>query len=316
MISIIIPSYNAAGSLEKCLSSLAQQQYRNLDIILVDDGSQDQTADIAGEYASRDSRVRYFYQENQGVSAARNRGLNEALGKYVCFVDSDDWVEPDYISILVSKMTEDGLTACHISNDTVIPGGDEFKLLSKAEAQQEAFGNRGFQGFPWNKMFDINTIRRNHISFDVNVTMCEDLLFLIQYISCVQGPVVFMNCAPYHYVVSKSGTVKSRYKKQEIFNRKSLSESEGVRKCRPFILKEAQEAWKMRLVKAEVNTLRVLCANEMMDDALYPPLMQNIRNNLISFLKYPYSAGSSKVSVFLSAISPKLEFFVYKLHNR
>ena len=94
---------------KSALSSLVQQQYRNLDIILVDDGSQDQTADIAGEYASRDSRVRYFYQENQGVSAARNRGLNEALGKYVCFVDSDDWVEPDYISILVSKMTEDGL---------------------------------------------------------------------------------------------------------------------------------------------------------------------------------------------------------------
>ena len=95
-ISVIVPIYNTERFLPRCLESLANQTLREIEILLVDDGSADRSGEICADYVSRDARFRLIRQENRGLSAARNRALDEAAGDYVMFVDSDDWVEPDY----------------------------------------------------------------------------------------------------------------------------------------------------------------------------------------------------------------------------
>ena len=93
MISIIVPVYNAAPYLPQCLDSLVNQTYRDIEIICVNDGSTDNSLDILKAYAERDSRILVIHQENQGLSDARNKGLKNARGEWVMFVDSDDWID-------------------------------------------------------------------------------------------------------------------------------------------------------------------------------------------------------------------------------
>ena len=104
MISIIIPVYNTAQYLDQCLESVLVQSYTDWECIVVDDGSTDNSGEICDKWGKRDSRFVILHQKNQGVSAARNKGLERCKGEYICFIDSDDWVEPTYLSHLYDGM--------------------------------------------------------------------------------------------------------------------------------------------------------------------------------------------------------------------
>ena len=115
--SVIVPVYNAKEYLSRCLNSLVRQTYKNLEIILIDDGSIDGSSDICDEYAAKDQRFRVFHVDNAGVSAARNLGLIYATGLYVSFVDSDDLVSPNYMERLIDVALEtkcDVVTCCSL----------------------------------------------------------------------------------------------------------------------------------------------------------------------------------------------------------
>lgn len=102
-ITVIVPVYNVENYLEKCLDSLINQTYKNLEIIVINDGSTDNSGEICQEYAQKDNRIVYIEKENGGQSEARNMGLDRMTGSYVTFVDSDDWVELDYVETLYKK---------------------------------------------------------------------------------------------------------------------------------------------------------------------------------------------------------------------
>ena len=99
-VSIIVPVYNVEKYIEKCLNSLISQSYRNIEIILIDDGSKDNSGKICDKYKKKDPRIKVIHKENAGVSEARNSGIQKATGKYLCFVDADDFVMNDYIKYL------------------------------------------------------------------------------------------------------------------------------------------------------------------------------------------------------------------------
>lgn len=103
-ITVIVPVYNVENYLNKCLDSLINQTYKNLEIIVINDGSTDNSGEICQEYAQKDNRIIYVEQENGGLSDARNAGLERMTGSYVTFVDSDDWVEPNYVEVLHNKL--------------------------------------------------------------------------------------------------------------------------------------------------------------------------------------------------------------------
>lgn len=108
MISIIVPVYKVEPYLRQCVDSILGQTYRDIEVLLIDDGSPDRCGEICDEYGAKDQRVRVFHTENRGLSAARNLGLREAKGEYIGFVDSDDWIEPDMYEVLLRRMQETG----------------------------------------------------------------------------------------------------------------------------------------------------------------------------------------------------------------
>ncbi|MBR0425241.1 MAG: glycosyltransferase family 2 protein [Clostridia bacterium] len=108
MISIIVPVYKVEPYLRQCVDSILGQTYRDIEVLLIDDGSPDRCGEICNEYEAKDGRVRVFHTENRGLSAARNLGLAEAKGEYIGFVDSDDWIEPDMYEVLLRRIEETG----------------------------------------------------------------------------------------------------------------------------------------------------------------------------------------------------------------
>ena len=104
MLSVIVPVYNVEAYLPRCVDSILAQSYSNLEVILVDDGAKDASGAICDAYAAKDPRVKVIHKENGGLSSARNAGLDIALGEYIAFVDSDDWIEPDAYQHLLEVM--------------------------------------------------------------------------------------------------------------------------------------------------------------------------------------------------------------------
>lgn len=108
LISVVVPVYNVENYIEKCVNSLMNQTYKNIEIILVDDGSPDRSSTIIDGLAKMDQRIHVIHQKNKGVSAARNAGLERSTGDYIMFVDGDDWVDSDYVSYFLELVKETG----------------------------------------------------------------------------------------------------------------------------------------------------------------------------------------------------------------
>lgn len=157
LLSIIVPVYNVKSYLKKCVESIINQTYTNLQIILVDDGSTDGSQDICDEFAQRDSRIVVIHKENGGLSTARNVGMDRAKGAYIAFVDSDDWLEPNMYEALISQLEkhEADIVACSFYECK----GDEKKAVGDSKNirvidTEEIFINKNQLRFlVWNKVF-------------------------------------------------------------------------------------------------------------------------------------------------------------------
>ena len=194
-VSVIVPAYNVEKYIGTALRSLVDQTYRNIEIIVIDDGSFDGTAAIIDDYSEKDDRIISIHKENGGVSEARNYGLDYANGEFVFFLDGDDIAEPDAIEILVKAMEMSGadLIGCQYSrwDETGQRLEDydfkDFDLeLNSAEERlkfitEELFSyNMGFE--IWDKLFRTDIIKTCKVSFDKRCHMGEDLAFNIKYI--------------------------------------------------------------------------------------------------------------------------------------
>lgn len=162
-ISVIIPVYNVAIYLRKCIESVIAQTYKELEIIIVDDGSTDDSSKICDEYAQNDSRIIVIHQKNGGLSAARNRGLDEASGKYISFVDADDYIEKEMFELLLNRMTVDksNLVICdyyyvdeqgnNVKQEQLNPLKDECITKEKAFEYLTRYG--GYYGIACSKLY-------------------------------------------------------------------------------------------------------------------------------------------------------------------
>ena len=216
-VSVIIPVYNAGQFLDECLASIVTQTYKNLEILIIDDGSTDKSVDICSKYADVDSRVRYIYQENSGVSKARNKGLELFEGDYVTFVDADDTLRIDAIQLMASLMLESGTdcvrTKCDVRNDR------ETKVLSENVTLGAYAGNElhelalmaatgRLMCFTWLLMIKRDVIVRNKLRFPVGVLMMEDMWFYIDMLRSISS-ILISETITYNYVVRDSGATRS-----------------------------------------------------------------------------------------------------------
>lgn len=195
LISVMVPVYNAEKHLSKCIESLMLQTYENIQIVLVNDGSKDASLEVCHRYAEKDCRIKVVDQENGGEGAARNRGLYEADGLYICFVDADDYIKPDFVKNLyeLQKTNEAQLSICgfvemkesQIINETA----GNVEIMTQAEAMENLLKHTSFKGYVWNKMYDMNIIRKNNIQFDKSLAVWTDVLFVFTYMKHIKKAV-------------------------------------------------------------------------------------------------------------------------------
>lgn len=208
LISIIIPAYNVEQYLTACLSSIEQQTYQNFEVILIDDGSIDSTGAMCDTVATKDDRFKVIHQKNQGVSVARNKGIEKARGEYIAFIDSDDKITPEYLSSFSLK------------NDIEIQGHVIYEnniqrsvIYSKRKVQKDVakvFCLGPFNSAVWGKIFKTSIIKDNKIVFPVNLCFSEDTIFLLQYIKHCKTLAIF-DAAEYIYIKHSGSLTDKKY---------------------------------------------------------------------------------------------------------
>ncbi|MBP5280574.1 MAG: glycosyltransferase family 2 protein [Erysipelotrichaceae bacterium] len=227
-VSIIVPVYNGEKSLPRCVESIMNQDYKDLEIILVDDGSKDDSFKVMCEYAKKDERIVPIHKENGGVSSTRNLALDKASGDYIQFIDVDDWLPFDSTKLMVRAMEDE-------NSDMVV--GDFYRVIDDKSSKKGSIRKGGvitlgeyadrmlltpadfYFGVLWNKLYKRQIIEENRIRMDQNISMSEDAIFNLQYllhvklISILKSPV-------YYYVKSEGSLVAQNINIQSIARQK------------------------------------------------------------------------------------------------
>lgn len=221
-ISVIIPVYNMADRVGRCLDSIVSQSFKDIEILLIDDGSTDGAADVIKEYSIADSRIICVRQENSGVSAARNLGIGKALGDYILFIDADDEIEEDYLRNIADKARSTdadilvwGIKLCfedgHVEEwKPKLEGVFDRKAFLMAFPSEQYWHHKGLYGFVSNKLLKKSIVDRYNLRFDQTMTLMEDYDFFLRgYARCES-----FYCFPetgYLYHISGSGSDSGRY---------------------------------------------------------------------------------------------------------
>lgn len=214
LISVIVPVYNVEKYLHKCIDSIINQTYKNLEIILVDDGSTDESGKICDKYKEADNRITVIHKKNGGLSDARNAGLKAATGDFIAFADSDDWIDTNAYNEMITVLTDNNadISACNIAyifeDKTEVPAVNISKNIFTAE---EAIGQLicgiGFRAVAWNKLYRKSCI--NNMSFEAGKTH-EDEFFTYKVLANAEK-LVFINKPLYFYRQRSTSIMGEKY---------------------------------------------------------------------------------------------------------
>lgn len=201
LITIIIPIYNASHTLPKCIDSILSQTLCDWTLFLVDDGSSDESLEIMNAYKDRDARIKVFHKENEGVSIARQYGLDRVETPFFIYCDADDYVEPTYLEDLFTSITKNNadLSICAYIEEYE----DRLDQMDTPESSVDGlihnFLNDKVWGVTWNKLYKTKIVKENNLKFIPHIQMWEDLAFTIDYCLC-SSSVSFVHKPLYHYV--------------------------------------------------------------------------------------------------------------------
>lgn len=198
LVSIIIPIYNSEKFIDRLLNSLIQQTYEDIEIILIDDGSTDKSLEICKKFKQNDSRIKLLSKENEGVSIARNKGIDVATGEYITFLDSDDTLDKKYIENLVENIEKDYLIRCNIKSikNTIIKSDEYIRQIVSGK----------IQGVCWGYLFNKRLLE--NLKFDVNTSYMEDTIFIIQVLQNIEKVKIVKN-AIYNYNLNQDSLTQN-----------------------------------------------------------------------------------------------------------
>lgn len=217
LVSIIIPVYNVGEYLNECISSIQNQQYKNFEVILVDDGSKDNSGEICDKIAEKDKRFTVYHKKNEGVSVARNLGLSKSNGDYITFIDPDDKVEPVFLSRLIDQLEESNVdcsccTFYHFSSESIKEGNPQEFIKSSTQAIEVLMWEHWYTTVIWNKLFKRNAIMKNGniVEFQKGRTVGEDEKWLIDVIIGNNLSVKFFNEKLYYWRIRENSALHSQ----------------------------------------------------------------------------------------------------------
>lgn len=319
LISVIIPAYNAEKFIARALDSLINQTCSKWQAIVINDGSSDATEEICRDYCSKDERIKLFTKENGGVSRARNTGLEKAEGKYICFLDADDFLEPFFLETLCNGFKENNcmISACGYTHSN----GEQGKPSSSAEKYsiEKAFylmcRDNIIHPFIWNKMFLSSVIRENCLQFDTDIIYGEDTLFLLKYYACAYDGSLCLNYGlMYHYCANPDSAMRKR--KRSSFNDNWLDQIKALERASEYAgqkgLSDFAGAIKIRLCYIYAAILDLFVTSGYKGEE-YKKLLERMRRELPDFLKSDLFKSRAKLQLRVCAISPKLKHIMRKL---
>ena len=263
-ISVIVPVYNVRVYLSHCINSLLSQSFTEIELILVDDGSTDGSGLICDSFAKKDCRVKVIHKANGGVSAARNTGIEAAKGRYIIFVDSDDYVESDYCGELYHQIVQHPNSwvfcgcNCVDAKDTVTEAnciydrsGTNYTVYPMSEYHN--IWKTNYSALLWIRVFDLEIIKKHHIRFDEKLSLSEDVLFNLEY-GCYCDSFVSINLPLYNHR-SYYNNEREHLDGKKIENRFYLNQRiYNARK--PFIAKEELLEYETQFFYAFLDDLK------------------------------------------------------------
>lgn len=222
IITIIVPVYNAEKFIDKCIKSILKQTFKNFELILINDGSKDDSYKICEHYTNIDNRIYLINKDNSGVSSARNIGINMANGEYLMFVDSDDWINEDMLENMYNEITkqENDLIICgekaqELNGRFIIRTFNEDRTIKLKDIKESEFyeliSTYSIYG-PCRKLYKLNLVNKNNIRFNENLTVYEDLMFNIEYLKYVKYIRVIKSIY-YNYMLNDNSLTRKEFTK-------------------------------------------------------------------------------------------------------
>lgn len=213
-ISVIVPIYNVEKYLPRCIDSILSQTFTDFELLLIDDGSKDNSGMICDEYAKKDTRIRVFHKENGGVSSARNLGLNNAKGEWICFIDADDLIEACFLEDLLNDLSGDlivsGYKIFGSLDETVLYDDSTIELNNEGWAyiNKTDYNTEAIFYCPWGKLFKKQIIEDFEIRFNTDMFLAEDTCFIIQYVCHITSIRIIHSCSYRYY---SPANIKDKY---------------------------------------------------------------------------------------------------------
>nr|WP_290441631.1 glycosyltransferase [Clostridium estertheticum] len=243
IVSIIVPVYNSEKYIEKCIMSILNQTYKYIELILINDGSIDNSGQLCDTFAKLDNRIKVEHMKNLGVSSARNKGIKAATGKFIQFVDSDDYIEPNMIETLINEINRNiDLVFCGYTRVSKGKNGEinikAISLNKQVNMTKKTFLNEFgilfkhyYINYLWNKLYVVDIIKKYNLEFDSLINWGEDLIFNLQYLEHC-GNITIIDKQLYNYVNYNDNSITSTFNKELYNNQNNMYKS-----VRKFLIK-------------------------------------------------------------------------------
>ena len=319
LLSVIVPAYNSEKTIEKCLKSILNQDYQNLEVIVVDDGSSDDTIDIIESLIKKDSRIHLFKQDNKGASLARRFGLSLAKGEYIGFVDSDDWIESDMYSQMIRKSLacDADIAFCKMSFDykdridiqrLLVKDGE---VLNSKEALHVLHNRIGIEGSMCNKIIKRNLFK--YIRFPKKRVIGEDYTVMKQLIERAER-IVCHNKLGYHYVQYVGSSALSGY--NELYERAYYNYKRILFEARKTNDRQIINDIDNYMVDSFMWIILSMDENKNFDYDKIKWIQRFIRKRLFLIVSNKYNTMLCKGSALVLSYNYKVVAFLYKLYRK
>lgn len=317
-ISVIIPVYNIAKYLPRCLDSVINQTYKNLEIIVVDDGSTDNSREIIEKYVEKDSRIIKIFKDNSGVSDTRNKGIDIATGDYIGFVDGDDYIEPEMYEFLLSNALKYDADISHCGYQMIFPSRiDYYYNTGKIMIQDNKKGiidlleGTLIEPGIWNKLYKRSVVQNTRMPSDIKNN--EDYFFNVMVFANAKKS-VFEDKPLYHYILRKNSATTAPISEHKFFD------CEIVRERIVEYFKDDDEIYKIalnNLLRSQINIIRGFATNKATKIFLHRK--KEIKDKIKKLYSEMKSKGiltrRAKIDCILILYCPVLFNVIYKLYN-
>lgn len=308
LISIIVPVYNVEKYIDKCLYSLVNQTYKNIEIIIVDDGSPDDCPKICDEWAKKDDRIKVIHKKNGGLSSARNVGIDNAQGEYLAFVDSDDWIDLNTFEVAYKMISSDGYD---LATFALLPEFDtetkqcisdyDINVCNQKELFNLILDTDYVCGYVCNKLFKRNIV--GDLRFDESLLSCEDIDFCARYATkCKRA--VYTTAKLYHYR-QRNDSMTGEYK----YNVRKLSVLTAYENIMPIYKKyDSEDYYKLErnYLKIALNIKGRMILSKVKDNAIKNRLERIIKEYYPIVINNPNNSVSVKANIIVTRLFPGL----------